>query len=407
MEKRKKFIINFLYFAIITAAVFLVLQFALTLLFPFVAALFIAYILRRPIRFLSRKTTLPRKASAVVMVLIFYGTIGTLLVLGSIRALSFVSDLVQSLPRIYLQYVNPVMRELFQELEHALGETDPAVLDTVDYLWGQLTQSLSSLVSDLSLTSMEAISSLASSLPALFIRLLLMVISTFFIAMDYDAMASFCMRQLDGWVRELVLTVKEYVVGTLFVCIRSYALIMSITFCELAVGLAIIGIENSVLISLGIAIFDILPVLGTGGVTIPWAIISAVLGDIPMALKLLALYLVITVVRNIIEPKIVGKQIGLHPVITLVSMFAGVQLFGVAGLFGFPIGLSLILYLNRTGVIHIFKTKEEAGEEYPEAGEDTEAENDAEAEKDAETKAHTEETKDVSEKQQNTDGKTI
>ncbi|HJB19970.1 MAG TPA: sporulation integral membrane protein YtvI [Candidatus Bariatricus faecipullorum] len=407
MEKRKKFIINFLYFAIITAAVFLVLQFALTLLFPFVAALFIAYILRRPIRFLSRKTTLPRKASAVVMVLIFYGTIGTLLVLGSIRAFSFVSDLVQSLPRIYLQYVNPVMRELFQELEHALGETDPAVLDTVDYLWGQLTQSLSSLVSDLSLTSMEAISSLASSLPALFIRLLLMVISTFFIAMDYDAMASFCMRQLDGWVRELVLTVKEYVVGTLFVCIRSYALIMSITFCELAVGLAIIGIENSVLISLGIAIFDILPVLGTGGVMIPWAIISAVLGDIPMALKLLALYLVITVVRNIIEPKIVGKQIGLHPVITLVSMFAGVQLFGVAGLFGFPIGLSLILYLNRTGVIHIFKTKEEAGEEYPEAGEDTEAENDAEAEKDAETKAHTEETKDVSEKQQNTDGKTI
>lgn len=407
MEKRKKFIINFLYFAIITAAVFLVLQFALTLLFPFVAALFIAYILRRPIRFLSRKTTLPRKASAVVMVLIFYGTIGTLLVLGSIRAFSFVSDLVQSLPRIYLQYVNPVMRELFQELEHALGETDPAVLDTVDYLWGQLTQSLSSLVSDLSLTSMEAISSLASSLPALFIRLLLMVISTFFIAMDYDAMASFCMRQLDGWVRELVLTVKEYVVGTLFVCIRSYALIMSITFCELAVGLAIIGIENSVLISLGIAIFDILPVLGTGGVMIPWAIISAVLGDIPMALKLLALYLVITVVRNIIEPKIVGKQIGLHPVITLVSMFAGVQLFGVAGLFGFPIGLSLILYLNRTGVIHIFKTKEEAGGEYPEAGEDTEAENDAEAEKDAETKAHTEETKDVSEKQQNTDGKTI
>lgn len=407
MEKRKKFIINFLYFAIITAAVFLVLQFALTLLFPFVAALFIAYILRRPIRFLSRKTTLPRKASAVVMVLIFYGTIGTLLVLGSIRAFSFVSDLVQSLPRIYLQYVNPVMRELFQELEHALGETDPAVLDTVDYLWGQLTQSLSSLVSDLSLTSMEAISSLASSLPALFIRLLLMVISTFFIAMDYDAMASFCMRQLDGWVRELVLTVKEYVVGTLFVCIRSYALIMSITFCELAVGLAIIGIENSVLISLGIAIFDILPVLGTGGVMIPWAIISAVLGDIPMALKLLALYLVITVVRNIIEPKIVGKQIGLHPVITLVSMFAGVQLFGVAGLFGFPIGLSLILYLNRTGVIHIFKTKEEAGEEYPEAGEDTEAENDAEAEKDDETKAHTEETKDVSEKQQNTDGKTI
>ena len=110
MEKRKKFIINFLYFAIITAAVFLVLQFALTLLFPFVAALFIAYILRRPIRFLSRKTTLPRKASAVVMVLIFYGTIGTLLVLGSIRAFCFLSFQVERFPRILLHYVTPVVR---------------------------------------------------------------------------------------------------------------------------------------------------------------------------------------------------------------------------------------------------------------------------------------------------------
>ena len=101
MEKRKKFIINFLYFAIIIAAVFLALQFALTLLFPFVAALFIAYILKHPIRFVSKKTRLPRRLVAVLMVLIFYGTIGTFLVLASIRAFSFVSDLVQQLPQIF------------------------------------------------------------------------------------------------------------------------------------------------------------------------------------------------------------------------------------------------------------------------------------------------------------------
>ena len=71
-------------------------------------------------------------------------------------------------------------------------------------------------------------------------------------------------------------------------------------------------------------------------------------------------YLVITVVRNIIEPKIVGSQIGLHPVVTLVSMFVGAQLLGVLGLFGFPIGLSLLRYLNETGSIRLFKT---AGEE--------------------------------------------
>ena len=355
MEKRRTFIINFLYFAIIIALAFLVLRFALTLLFPFVAALVIAYLLKRPIQLITTKTRLPRKLSAALMVLLFYVTIGTLLVLGSIRAFSYISDLVQSLPQIYLRYVSPVLTDLFGELERALLQADPSILDTVDYLWGQLMQSLRGIVSDLSLTSMEAISNLASSLPMLFIRLLLMVISTFFIAMDYEALSAFCMRQLNPKAQEVVLQIKQYVVGTLFVCIRSYALIMSITFLELAVGLTLIGIENSILIALGIAIFDILPVLGTGGIMIPWAVISVILGDYSLGLKLALLYLFITVVRNIIEPKIVGSQIGLHPVVTLVSMFAGVQLFGVAGLFGFPIGLSLLLYLNRYGTIHLFK----------------------------------------------------
>ena len=359
MEKRKKFIINFLYFAIIIAAIFFALQFALSLLFPFVAALFIAYILKHPINFIARKTKMPRKLAAILMVLIFYGTIGTFLVLASIRAFSFATDLVQRLPSIFRVYVNPVLTDLFDQLEQALEQADPNILDTVDYLWSQFMQSLRSIVSNLSLTSMEAISNVASSLPMLFIKLLLMVISTFFIAMDYERLTGFCMRQLNGWARDIFLQVQKYVVGTLFVCIRSYALIMSITFMELFLGLSLFGVEYALLIALCIAVFDILPVLGTGGIMIPWAVITAILGDYPMALKLFGLYIFITIVRNIIEPKIVGSQIGLHPVVTLVSMFAGVQLFGVVGLFGFPIGLSLLMHLNRTGTIKIFKLTDE------------------------------------------------
>ena len=96
------------------------------------------------------------------------------------------------------------------------------------------------------------------------------------------------------------------------------------------------------------------------GIMIPWTVITALMGSHGLALGLLVVYLVITVVRNIIEPKIVGSQIGLHPVVTLVSMFVGAQLLGVLGLFGFPIGLSLLRYLNETGSIRLFKT---AGEE--------------------------------------------
>ena len=142
-------------------------------------------------------------------------------------------------------------------------------------------------------------------------------------------------------------------VGTLFVCIRSYALIMSITFVELSVGLTLIGVNRAILVALLIAIFDILPVLGTGGIMIPWVILSALGGDLPHAFALLVLYVIITVIRNIIEPRIVGAQIGLHPVLTLMSMFVGNHLFGIVGLFGLPILLSLLRYLNDNGTISV------------------------------------------------------
>ena len=219
----------------------------------------------------------------------------------------------------------------------------------------QFLQSIGELVTGWSVTTMSILSSLASSLPALFIKIVLMIISTFFIAIDYDKLTGFCMRQLSDRGKNLFVQIKEYLVGTLWVCVRSYVLIMSITFVELSILLTFIGIEHSVIVAFCTAIFDILPVLGTGGIMIPWAVLTAVGGNYILGLKLFVVYIVVTVVRNIIEPKIVGGQLGLHPIVTLTSMFVGVQLLGVVGLFGFPIGLSLLRYLNDHGVIKILK----------------------------------------------------
>lgn len=358
MEKRQRFIINFLYFAIILAIAAVLLKFALPLLAPFVIGFLIAYCLKSPIRFLSEKCRIPWKAAAALLVLIFYVTVGTLVTLLGIRAFSSVSTLVGSLPSLYRTYADPLMTDIFERVEQAVAQMDPNLLGTMEYIGEQISQSIGQLVSRLSVGSMELVSNVASSLPMLFIRLLLMVISSFFIAMDYKKITGFCIHQLSGKAQEIFLQIKKYVVGTLFVCIRSYALIMFITFMELSVGLGVIGVDHFLLVALGIAVFDILPVLGTGGIMIPWAVITAILGDYPMAVKLIVVYLIITVVRNIIEPKIVGGQIGLHPVVTLASMFVGVQLLGAVGLFGFPIGLSLLRYLNDTGVIRVFRKPE-------------------------------------------------
>jgi sporulation integral membrane protein YtvI len=310
---------------------------------------------RRPALFLARATKIPYKLIVTLLVLLFYCTIGVLVALLGVKLLTSAADLISNLPPLYKDQIVPSLSLFFGEIEGAVSRMDPTLIPVVKDLSTQLIQFIGELISNISVKTVAIISGYASSLPGFFIRVVLMVIATFFIAADYDVLTGFVARQFSGKVRDLMMEIKRYVVGTLLVCIRSYALIMSITFVELSVGFTIIGLGNPILIALLISLFDILPVLGTGGIMIPWVLISLLQGKYSMALALLIIYITVTVIRNIIEPKIVGSQIGLHPVVTLVSLFVGAQLFGVIGLFGFPITLSLLRHLNEKGSINLFR----------------------------------------------------
>lgn len=354
-EKHKKFLIHFSYFTVIALVAVAVLKYAMPLLAPFVAAFIIAFLLQRPIRAISKPLHLPQKPIALLTVLIFYAAVGVLLSLIGLRVISAIAALIRTLPGLYDAYIRPNFMDVLDDLEAIFMDMDPALVSVIEDLGSQFIQTVGKMISNLSVSVMGFASAFATALPSLFIELVLLLISTFFIAMDYDALTSFCMRQFHPSTKDILVEVKRYVMGTLLVCIRSYLIIMSITFVELSIGLTAIGVKNAVLVAFCIAIFDILPVLGTGGIMLPWAAITLLQGNYPLALGLILVYVAITVIRNIIEPKIVGGQLGLHPVVTLCSMFVGVQLFGVIGLFGFPIGLSLLQHLNNNGVIKILK----------------------------------------------------
>ena len=124
---------------------------------------------------------------------------------------------------------------------------------------------------------------------------------------------------------------------------------MILSFGELSIGFLLMNVPYAVGVALLVAVIDIMPVLGTGLVLIPWAIIAAVLGSYKMAAGVAALYIIMLAVRNVVEPKLVGSQMGLHPLVTLIAMFVGLQLFGLAGLFGFPIALSLYFKMVKSG----------------------------------------------------------
>ncbi len=357
-ERKRGFIINVIYYAIMVAIFSVLVKYALPMLAPFVIAFVIAYILRGPTSWTSKRLGLKYKATALLMVLLFYCTVGLLIAFLAVRAFAGIRAIIEYLPHMYMTHLEPTLTDLFIGFENLVYRMDTSLFALIQGFDDQFMQWLASFISSFSATAVSAASNLAASIPGLFIKIVLMVISTFFIAADYDVLTGFCIRQVGEKSATLFVQIRQYLVGTLFVCIGSYATIAFLTFVELSIGLSIIGINHPILIAACIAVFDILPVLGTGGIMIPWTVIVLIQGNYTLGLGLLVVYIAITVIRNIVEPKIVGSQLGLHPVVTLASMSVGVALFGVVGLFGFPIGLSLLRYLNDNGSIHVFKTED-------------------------------------------------
>lgn len=117
---------------------------------------------------------------------------------------------------------------------------------------------------------------------------------------------------------------------------------------ELAIGFLLLRIPYAMLLALLISIFDLMPILGTGGILLPWALVLVLMGNLPLAAGIAALYVIITAVRQTLEPKIVGAQIGLHPLATLIAMLLGLKLFGLVGLIAFPVTLAVVTAMSRT-----------------------------------------------------------
>ena len=171
---------------------------------------------------------------------------------------------------------------------------------------------------------------------------------------DYDYVVEFVHKNTTPKITNLIENIKDIVSNSIFKLGKSYLLLMTITFAELCLGFWIIGIDSPVSVAAIVAIVDIMPVLGTGTVVIPWGIICILLGNIWQGIALLALYLVITVVRNFLEPKIIGDQVGIHPLLTLLAIFIGLKLFGVVGVIACPVTLIVIIGLQRRGILTFF-----------------------------------------------------
>ena len=350
-ENKKKFIINILFIAVIAALVFLGIKYLAAWLLPFVIGLVVALILNRPVTYLSNKTKIPRSVWSLLFVLVslllIFSLIGVIVYALYSEAESLLKWVMENESIFYSAWDG--IRNSFSLIVNNLPEAVRAYLEKLPQ------ELLSSVTAPLSASLSSFAGAVVVNVPTIIITVILSIIGSYFITNDYPKIAEFVYVQFSDRIKTIIANAKVLFKENVLKMLRGYLLIMLITFCELFLGFTVIGVEYASILAVIIAIMDILPVLGTGLALIPWAVIELFLGEPIMALKLIALYGIVTVIRNVIEPKIIGSQVGLSPVITLMSMYLGLKTMGFIGMFGFPITIIILVKLQDAGLIHLWK----------------------------------------------------
>ena len=344
--------------AIIIGLVFLIFKYLLGLLWPFIIATIFAWILRSPIRWLTAKCHIKYSISVTLCLAIFFILVAGLAAGILARLVTTASDLVGSIPTLYTAQVEPALASLADEIESLSSYLSPTAYDLLTDVLSNMAASLSQAVSSFSMKAVTWVSGLAAKLPSMLLSGLICIIATIFMTADFSRLTAFVMRQIPAGPRHVVQKAKETFVVVIFKYARSYGIIMCITFAEVLIGLLIVRQNYAVLIAVLIAVFDIFPIVGAGLILAPWSVISMLTGSLGKGLGLLALWIVVMVVRQFMEPRVVGHQVGLHPVLTLMAMFVGSKLFGGLGLLGLPIACAIIKSLDDTGVIHFIRKED-------------------------------------------------
>lgn len=376
VEKRRDFLINLLYLAAILGLAYVFFKYLFWMAAPFLLTFFFAMLLQRPLRWLDKKTekkahTFWSIALVILSVMIIIIPLVFIFIGVGNKISDFVSYLVGQLDDIPT-FLATLEKEILDLLKHLPSGLYKTLSNTVTESFTKLIQGGESATSAINMdtiksglsTGISGMYSVVKNIPSVLIGIVIGLVAWIFFTKDYDKIVRFIQRQMPKDKKNTLVEFKQVFYKTILTMFRAYGLIMCITFGELLLGfsiLSMLGIMKNgyfALIAAGIAIFDILPVAGSGGILMPWAIVCLVTGNYKQAIGLIIIYVVITVIRQYIEPKIVGTSLGVNPIVTLMGLYFGLKLFGFIGMFVVPITIMTLKALNDNGRISIWKTSE-------------------------------------------------
>ena len=309
--------------------VLVLMKYIFPILSPFLIAGLAATVSDRPAQILAERMKIPKRIvrliCSIFIVVVLGIFVGLLLWKITSSAWNFIShihegDSTYNLIMTLLSAENSLLgglvpEELSEKISEAVGS--------------MLTGALGAIAS--------AMTSFVSAIPHAFFFLIVTLISLIYFALDYDRIEGLISSLVPHTSYKRLVDLKERVIDALGKYLRSYSLIMLITYSIMLIGLFLMRVESAAGVALLIASLDILPIIGVGMILVPWSAISFATGDKFLGVGLILLFLTNAVIRQLMEPKIVGKNLNLHPIATLMLLYVGYGLFGLWGMLILPL----------------------------------------------------------------------
>lgn len=306
---------------------------------PFVLALGIGRLLQGAVDPLEKRLKLSRRLIGFFLNLILILFLGFVTVLIVNQLISETNHIFEILSKNSEKIIDTV-----SEFLEGIGDRFPFIYERLDeeVVVGTVIEATNNIISAATAELASALARFIKALPGVLLFFTVFVIASFYFSMDYYTIKEKIKRYLPSFMQKSASEFKEALRSAGLQYIKAYSIILLITFAQLFIGFIIIGLDYTLILALTIALLDMLPVIGTGTVLVPWAAFCLLSGNTARGIGLFIVFAVISITREIIEPKIVGSCIGMHPLLTLVSMYAGYKFFGVLGILLLPVTVMII-----------------------------------------------------------------
>lgn len=341
LNQWSKVVKKILYFLFLILSIYIILKLAYFFL-PFLIALIIANCIEPLIKSICRKTKLLRKTSAIIALLLVFAIIIGILIFSTLLIISEASDLLKNFGDI-----GQAITGTITNITNVLKLENVNISEDVKNLIVNNTNDLINHALIYLKSFLTSIIDLITALPTFVIYLVITILATYFICTDRIAIQDNLeqrvpkkwLRKANNQFKNIVQILGKYLKAEIILILISFIIVLIALYIFKAIGM---NIESPFLISLGIGFVDLLPILGSGTVMLPWGIITIISGDLTLGISILVLLLVISLIRQFLEPRIVSSQLGMHPLYTLIAMYVGFKISGIIGLIMGPIILIIV-----------------------------------------------------------------